>query len=63
MDDVDKNAFIFGEDDKLTLVTGDQAFTQALVSADSYTFVTKWAGFHPMVSLFHCVTLHHILDY
>lgn len=32
VDDVDKNAFIFGEKDKVTLVSGDQAFTQAMVS-------------------------------
>ena len=31
VDDVDKNAFMFGERNKLTLVSGDQAFTQALV--------------------------------
>ena len=32
VDDVDKNAFMFGEKNKLTLVSGDQAFTQAMVS-------------------------------
>lgn len=31
VDEVDKNAFMFGDDNKLTLVSGDQAFTQAMV--------------------------------
>lgn len=31
VDEVDKNAFIFGDKEKLTLVSGDQAFTQAMV--------------------------------
>ena len=33
MDDLDKNAFLFGNDDKLTLVSGEQAFTQAMVDS------------------------------
>ncbi len=32
VDDMDKNAFMFGEPNKLTLVSGDQAYTQAMVS-------------------------------
>ena len=31
VDDVDKNAFMFGGSEKLTLVSGDQAYTQAMV--------------------------------
>jgi len=31
VDDMDKNAFMFGDKNKLTLVSGDQAFTQAMV--------------------------------
>lgn len=31
VDDIDKNAFMFGGSEKLTLVSGDQAYTQAMV--------------------------------
>lgn len=31
VDEMNTNAFMFGEDDKLTLVTGEQAYTQAMV--------------------------------
>lgn len=31
VDEMDKNAFMFGEGDKVTLVSGEQAYTQAMV--------------------------------
>jgi hypothetical protein len=41
---MDKNAFVFGEPDKLTLVSGDQAFTQAMVGT-CMVGVVSWAGY------------------